>query len=378
MAIKKDDCGPVVNVIETDVSGNELSQLIESNDEEAMIREMDGAVIQACVYRNNQGEAVLSYAGIKEVARNYKNIHLSVLQAECVMIKDWDDDLGSLVDVPCWVAKCSANNLKDNIRDESVIFQPVLVKRKNKDGKPAGHYVNQFAAQMAISKAKRNAIKSVVPTAYIEKMVQGFLEGATKKTSSHNQPTEQPTKSGKETSQTSSSKNTTYTTHTVQQSFQSQKAPESQQKHTTKPETRKTKVAPEEPKKEQEIKSANPQAQASVPGQEKILPFKEWELYHILTVSTGPEAKYMLMYFEILYLCGCTTVEKLYYFLGRLTGKLVVSYHQVCADDVHDWITVTARKDPDRVKFGKPELEMIRSCVSAILQKQSQNEGGKL
>ncbi len=336
-----------VNVIETEATGSELAKLIESNDEEAMIRELDGAVIQACVYRNKQGEAVLSYAGIKEVARNYKNIHLSVLQAECVMIKDWDEDLEKIVDVPCWVAKCSANNLKDNIRDESVIFQPVLIKRKSKDGKPAGHYVNQFAAQTAISKAKRNAIKAVVPTAYIEKMIQGFL--AESKEPSTNTPSPQPPVSNQKAGQVSPTnpKKAQYTAQTVKQSFTS--APKKNE---------------DLPGKATEVSPSEKPSTKKESSTEK--PFKEWKTWHILELD--PEnTKPMKMYVDILYVTGCKTEEQLYIFLTELFGKQIESILQIKHEQLKEWIFSCTGKDPSKEKMLKNDLMKIKRIVSIAL-----------
>jgi hypothetical protein len=340
-----------VNVIETEATGSELAKLIESNDEEAMIRELDGAVIQACVYRNKQGEAVLSYAGIKEVARNYKNIHLSVLQAECVMIKDWDDDLGSLVDVPCWVAKCSANNLKDNIRDESVIFQPVLVKRKSKDGKPAGHYVNQFAAQMAISKAKRNAIKAVVPTAYIEKMIQGFLAESKKPTTNPPSPSHQTQSTQQKAGQVSPTnpKKAQYTAQTVKQSFTS--APKKNE---------------DLPGKATEVP---PSKQSTKKGSTTERPFKEWKTWHILELDEGNNKPFKL-YVEILFASGCKTEEHLFIFLTELLGKPIESILQIKPEQLREWIMTCTNKDPKKERLLKADLAKISRIVSVSLKKE--------
>lgn len=147
--------GVVVEKVE--MADKELATFVESEDEKAIVNEeINGELIQALVYLSKDNKPVLSYAGVKEVARRLKNIEYGVNKVE---IK------------PEYVlAYAYAHNIQDNIRAEIPNLQKTEVKLKN--GATA---VDEFAFQKAVSKAVRNAIKAVIPIESFQEMVKMFL-----------------------------------------------------------------------------------------------------------------------------------------------------------------------------------------------------------
>lgn len=136
----------------------ETAHLVEREDEKAILQEeMTGELLQSLVYIGKDGKPVLSYAGIKEGARRFKNIRYGVSKVE---------------ETPEYIiAYGYAKNLADNIEIE--IPKRQSKKLQLKDGSTV---TDEFAYEKACAKAIRNAIKGVIPIQYFQFMIKAFME----------------------------------------------------------------------------------------------------------------------------------------------------------------------------------------------------------
>ena len=136
----------------------ETAHLVEREDEKAILQEeMTGELLQSLVYIGKDGKPVLSYAGIKEGARRFKNIRYGVSKVE-----ETSDYI---------IAYGYAKNLADNIEIE--IPKRQSKKLQHKDGSTV---TDEFAYEKACAKAIRNAIKGVIPIQYFQFMIKAFME----------------------------------------------------------------------------------------------------------------------------------------------------------------------------------------------------------
>lgn len=141
--------------------------LLDTLDMEQAMAEIRGDVLETFVYvvkgrtyTNKRGEAVvipdkqqLSYAGVKEAARLYKNVRFG---ARVDMMPD-----GS------WMITAWAHNLRDNLMVEYPWPYPAFDSSKSDQS-------IEFRA--TVGKAMRNALANSLPVAYVNKMVQLWLE----------------------------------------------------------------------------------------------------------------------------------------------------------------------------------------------------------
>jgi len=146
-----------IKLIDTETT-EETAHLVEREDEKAILEEeMTGELLQALVYIGKDGRPVLSYAGIKEGARRFKNIKYGVSR-----IEETPD---------FYIAYGYAINLADNISIEIPKRQLKLMSLKDGSKIP-----DEFAFEKACAKAIRNAIKGVIPIQYFQALIQKFLE----------------------------------------------------------------------------------------------------------------------------------------------------------------------------------------------------------
>ncbi|NLA45499.1 MAG: hypothetical protein GX869_07640 [Candidatus Cloacimonetes bacterium] len=146
-----------IKLIDTETP-EEIAHLVEREDEKAILQEeMTGELLQALVYIGKDDKPVLSYAGVKEGARRFKNIKYGVSRV---------DETSEY-----FIAYGYAINLADNISIEVPKRQPKL-----KTLKTGEKITDEFAFEIACAKAIRNAIKGVIPIQYFQALVQKFLE----------------------------------------------------------------------------------------------------------------------------------------------------------------------------------------------------------
>lgn len=146
-----------IKIIDTETT-EETAHLVEREDEKAILQEeMTGELLQALVYIGKDNKPVLSYAGVKESARRFKNIKYGVSRVE--ETSDY------------FIAYGYAINLADNVNIEIPKRQSKLMTLK--DG---SKITDEFAFEKACAKAIRNAIKGVIPVQYFQALVQKFLE----------------------------------------------------------------------------------------------------------------------------------------------------------------------------------------------------------
>lgn len=146
-----------IKIIDTETT-EETAHLVEREDEKAILQEeMTGELLQALVYIGKDNKPVLSYAGVKEGARRFKNIKYGVSRVE---------------ETPDYfIAYGYAINLADNVSIEVPKRQPKVKTLKNGE-----KITDEFAFEVACAKAIRNAIKGVIPIQYFQALVQKFLE----------------------------------------------------------------------------------------------------------------------------------------------------------------------------------------------------------
>jgi len=131
----------------------------ERRDEEQILAEIQGRVIEEMVYSFRSGGRTvtgLSWVGVKEIARRYGQV---------------DVDLVEIRDTPeAWVAVVKARD-----RERGTGILGVSTQAKVMDTRE-GPRPDPFALQKAMSKAQRNAIRALIPETFIKTVVQEWLE----------------------------------------------------------------------------------------------------------------------------------------------------------------------------------------------------------
>ena len=135
----------------SDESGEDTQKqmiIFERRDEEQIVKEsILGNVLKEYIYdfrsggRNVTG---LSYAGVKHIAMTMGGIHVG----EPVVEEKGDN----------WMVKVSATDIIKNLRVWGISLQPKIMKLQS-----GARLEDSFALQKALSKAVRNAIRSLIP-----------------------------------------------------------------------------------------------------------------------------------------------------------------------------------------------------------------------
>jgi len=129
--------------------------IMERRDEDQILAEMKGNVIQQFVYSFKQGGREitgLSYSGVKQIALEMGNIHCSE-----PVISELN---GS------FVCKVKAVDVAKNLEMWGVSSQPKQMKTR------WGNQSDDFAVQKAVSKAERNALRKLMPERLIVEMIK--------------------------------------------------------------------------------------------------------------------------------------------------------------------------------------------------------------
>ena len=128
----------------TETSHQDEFSITEKRDESQILAEMDGIVSQEYFYMS-RNKPVLSYLGVKEIARQYGNI-----DTELIEMRETDT---------AWFIVIKAT---DTERGNSRLGASTQLKMTAVRGQPQ---VDEFCFQKAFSKAQRNAIKTLIPEA---------------------------------------------------------------------------------------------------------------------------------------------------------------------------------------------------------------------
>jgi hypothetical protein len=126
--------------------------LMDRLDLEQAMAELRGEVVSKFVYMA-QGKRQLSYAGIKEAARLYRNVHFG---ACATPLPD-----GS------WMITSYAHNMADNTRVDYPMPYPAFDPSKPQEA---------IAFRATLSKSLRNALAAVLPITYLEAMIGRWIE----------------------------------------------------------------------------------------------------------------------------------------------------------------------------------------------------------
>ncbi len=121
-------------------------------DLEQAMAELSGSGVHKFVY-SAQGKRQLSYAGIKEAARLYRNVHFG---ATATPLPD-----GS------WMITSYAHNMADNTRVDYPMPYPAFDPSNPQEA---------IAFRASLSKSLRNALAAVLPITYLEAMISRWIE----------------------------------------------------------------------------------------------------------------------------------------------------------------------------------------------------------
>jgi hypothetical protein len=134
---------------------------MEARDEQQMIAEYEGKVLQEITYKV-QGKTAISYNGIKFIANKLGGIKVLPESIKIEFIKEPEE---------MWVASVVVINEKYNVQMPGAGEQPHMMKSK-------GELVpDPFARRKALSKATRNATRAVIPEAMIIKFLDDIEKG---------------------------------------------------------------------------------------------------------------------------------------------------------------------------------------------------------
>jgi len=136
---------------------------MEARDEQQMLSEYEGRVMQEITYKV-QGQTAISYDGIKFLAN--KLGYIKVLSVEAEFIEK---------PVQMWVATVLALNEKYQLQMPGAGEQEYMMKKKDGSEEP-----DPFARRKAISKATRNAVRAVIPEPMIIKFLDDVAAGKIK------------------------------------------------------------------------------------------------------------------------------------------------------------------------------------------------------
>jgi hypothetical protein len=145
----------------------EIFKMYERADEKQIIGELEGHYLEEFVYYFEVGKEKrrvvgLSWAGIKECA-----YRLGGIEVESCQIDDKGDH---------WMVVCKAS---DKFKCNSRFGVSTQSKKmKLKDG---SEVEDDFSLQKCVSKAQRNAIRSLIPELFIKNFVDRYLEEHGKK-----------------------------------------------------------------------------------------------------------------------------------------------------------------------------------------------------
>ena len=137
---------------------NEYS-IMEKRDEAQILAEIQGEVVQDYFYKAKGGKVVISWLGIRELARQYGKVETDVV------------DIRELENT--WLVVIKARDLE---KGHALLGTSTQSKIDKYSSEP-----DEFAYQKAFSKAQRNALKIVLPEALFAKAIESYEKDAVNK-----------------------------------------------------------------------------------------------------------------------------------------------------------------------------------------------------
>lgn len=160
---RHDRGGPTKLTTLNKLQGDEYDQgraLVEANDEDQIVRELAGQVLEEYTYSFRVGgrEVVgLSYSGIKAIAQNLGNIEVLEVQHH---------DLGD-----SWLVKSKGVNRNNGLTLWGVAQQSKKLRRK--DG---SEEIDDFSLTKCASKSQRNLLRSLLPEKIALELLKKWLK----------------------------------------------------------------------------------------------------------------------------------------------------------------------------------------------------------
>lgn len=151
---------PKVNELTVLERKDQAFDLMNQRDDDQVLMEIQGGFLEEFVYSfpTREGKVTgLSWAGVKEVARQMTNISVE----ECD-IRETD---GS------WQVKCKAKDLTRNVTMFGVAEQSKEMSLKSGATQKDMHSLSK-----CVSRAQRNAIRGLIPELFIKKMIERYME----------------------------------------------------------------------------------------------------------------------------------------------------------------------------------------------------------
>ena len=141
-------------------SKTDAYDLINVRDDEQVIQELQGGFLKEFVYSfpTSEGKVTgLSWAGVKEVARQMGNISI-----DDVVINETDSS---------YQVKAKARDVKRNVTMFGVTEQSKYMVLKNGEKK-----LDLHALSKCVSRAQRNAIRTLIPEELIKTMINQYVK----------------------------------------------------------------------------------------------------------------------------------------------------------------------------------------------------------
>jgi hypothetical protein len=150
---------------------------MEKRDEEQVLAELQGKVIEEMFYETKDHKVVISWVGIKEIARRYGGIEMC--DPREALIQEFNDFF--LVSVKATDTKNNYSMLGASVQSKLMDVHDLDEAKKWKRDEH-GNYVfhkepDPFTLQKAVSKAQRNAIRALIPEAYFAQMIETWKRG---------------------------------------------------------------------------------------------------------------------------------------------------------------------------------------------------------
>lgn len=156
-------------VHEIQATGYKAFELMDAEDEKQIVdAKLFDETINSLVY-DLKGKKVLTFTGVMEAARRYKNVDCGTSRIETIK-----DDKGRII---TYRAYGYAINHRDKLRMELAVEQPV----KAPIGARGAIVKDSFALQKAQSKAIRNCIVKIIPANHFQAMIKLYLENKDEK-----------------------------------------------------------------------------------------------------------------------------------------------------------------------------------------------------
>ena len=150
---------------------------MEKRDEDQILAELQGKVIEEMFYETKDGKIIVSWVGIKEIARRYGGISMS--EPKDVVMQDLGENV--LIMVKATDTKNGYSMLGASTQSKLMDIHDLDDKKRwAKDA--SGRYIfhkdpDPFVYPKALSKSQRNAIRALIPETFFAKMIEEWKKG---------------------------------------------------------------------------------------------------------------------------------------------------------------------------------------------------------